>query len=747
VRLSWETPKRPREVIPSRYLYAAATLATFADAHVRFLKAASLLTGLALTARELVSLATDADYQVAGDGWLNSLVTTGDPTPAVAAALLKPLDALLDYARIKAELDVDDDRLLQVLEDPAAATAQTDSLLFTLTQWDKTSLASVLAQLGTNIAALAHFETFRRVYDAFAPILTLGVTAAKLIATTTNQPDAAALRDEVSDWRDIIQPINDSLRVMRRNALVAYILHQMTENPLSAHIDTPDKLFEYFLVDVEMECCMQTSRIRHALSSVQLFIERCLMNLETEVSPGSINADQWQWMKRYRVWEANRKVFLFPENWLEPELRDDKSPMYEEMESALLQNDITDDAATSALLTYLSSLAEIAKLEPCGMFVEEKDAGADDDVVHVIARSSGAKRKYYYRRYEFGYWTPWEQVKLEIEDNPIIPVVWNNRLMLFWVKILKETPLLQPSPPAPASPDPTLGDLKVSSMKTDAKSTADANAKVNIKAVLYWSEFYNDQWQSPMTSDPLDPVDLDWFPPQGSGAFDRNNLRLRSDEQDDGQLKITVYGYSKKSFLLHNTHSLPQQDGVFTPIIPAPFGQVRWFDTGPDATFSVEYKKSTPDIPTLLLERDVLTASTKMLAVQPNHAVSNGWDAPFFFGDRQYVFYVTTAETPVWVRDYPGIGVFIDPTKIKIPPLVFEQPRGVFPPRFWGDGGPIGPDPGVIDPLPMQQLINQGTNIRQGIAVTLPVQFGGVQFGPAGALPAAALGGGPGKIV
>jgi hypothetical protein len=29
-------------------------------------------------------------------------------------------------------------------------------------------------------------------------------------------------------------------------------------------------------------------------------------------------------MKRYRIWEANRKIFLFPENWLEPEFRDDR---------------------------------------------------------------------------------------------------------------------------------------------------------------------------------------------------------------------------------------------------------------------------------------------------------------------------------------------------------------------------------------------------------------------------------------
>src|SRR3989449_6223324 len=116
-------------------------------------------------------------------------------------------------------------------------------------------------------------------------------------------------------------------------------------------------------MDVQMAPCMQTSRIRHALSSVQLFIERCLMNLEPRVSPAAINAKQWKWMKRYRVWEANRKAYLFSENWLEPELRDDKSPFFKEIETELLQSDITEDSATTTLLNYLSKVAELAKIE------------------------------------------------------------------------------------------------------------------------------------------------------------------------------------------------------------------------------------------------------------------------------------------------------------------------------------------------------------------------------------------------
>jgi hypothetical protein len=33
--------------------------------------------------------------------------------------------------------------------------------------------------------------------------------------------------------------------------------------------------------------------------------------------------ERWEWTKRFRIWEADRKVFLEPENWLEPEAKDD----------------------------------------------------------------------------------------------------------------------------------------------------------------------------------------------------------------------------------------------------------------------------------------------------------------------------------------------------------------------------------------------------------------------------------------
>ena len=53
-------------------------------------------------------------------------------------------------------------------------------------------------------------------------------------------------------------------------------------------------------------------------------------------------------MKTYRVWEANRKIFLYPENWIEPELRDDKTPFFKDMQNELLQSDITQESAEAA---------------------------------------------------------------------------------------------------------------------------------------------------------------------------------------------------------------------------------------------------------------------------------------------------------------------------------------------------------------------------------------------------------------
>lgn len=503
-------------------------------------------------------------------------------------------------------------------------------------------------------------------------------------------------------------------------------------------------------MDVQMDPCMQTSRIRHALSSVQLFIERCFMNLETKVAPSVFDPKhrkQWEWMKRYRVWEANRKVFLWPENWVEPELRGGQSPFFKEAMSELLQSDITEDRAATALLNYLSKLEEVAKLEPCGIRFVEGDKGTADDIAHVVARTAGADRKYFYRRQEAGVWSPWEQIKLDIEDNPVIPVVWKDRLFLFWLKILKQAPLDPPEPP----PGDELGKIKPSDMVPKEVP------KVTVQAVLCWSEYYNGKWQPTKTSDvnrPLwlpselhQPSFLIEFPVTGEGSFDRSILRLGITNGSADDLFIYISPYMSRyaapapsgdvpdytlvypAFRLFNTHSLPTVDRVslwVTNIDVATIDTALDIDT-PSEILEITHGKA--GTPSASVTHDVLHNKNRMVdhAIIPRHHLANEWNAPFFYWDSHHAFYVTTKKEKVPIQDQRSYYEATDSTmSMSIKPLTIAK---------YEPGGPgpyeVGPN-GINILSAMKGFISEDAYIKKGLLMTSTVHINGTEIGPAG---------------
>jgi hypothetical protein len=248
------------------------------------------------------------------------------------------------------------------------------------------------------------------------------------------------------DCYKAITPTQDSLRERKRDALVAYLLHHpglwLSAEEQEDHegsIDT-NLLYSHFLIDVEMSACQLTSRIVQANSAIQLFVQRCLMNLEINVQLGDTEKSsywqQWTWMKNYRVWEANRKVFLYPENWIEPDLRDDKSPFFKELENELLQSDVTQESVERAYASYFGKLDDVARLDVRGFYEEDAD---NKKALHVVARTFSEPHIYFYRkRFSDSSWTTWEKIDLSIESNHVFPVVFNNKLMLFWAVFKEE---------------------------------------------------------------------------------------------------------------------------------------------------------------------------------------------------------------------------------------------------------------------------------------------------------------------
>ena len=78
-----------------------------------------------------------------------------------------------------------------------------------------------------------------------------------------------------------------------------------------------------------------------------------------------------------------------------------------------------------------------------------------------------------------------------------MPVVWKERLFLFWLRILKQGPS---EAQKPGNPGQLLTELTTDSLN--------AKTRITVQAILCWSEFFNGKWQPTRTSDVEHPLSL-----------------------------------------------------------------------------------------------------------------------------------------------------------------------------------------------------------------------------------------------
>lgn len=243
------------------------------------------------------------------------------------------------------------------------------------------------------------------------------------------------------------------LREQKRDALVDALLRA----PAPTGFRDRGALSSYLLVDVDAGGCATTSRVVAATNAVQEYVTRITLGLERSElppdAPGYVavalsdaGTRSWEWRRAYRVWEANRKVFLWPENYLEPSIRDDKTPLFAELEDALAQGDLDEPSILAAYATYLHGLDELASLKIAGAY---HDVGSDDDVLHLIGVTATDPATFYYRSVtdvasmvdliarpaapERGtVWGHWQKLDLASPSRYVSPVVHQGRLYLLW---------------------------------------------------------------------------------------------------------------------------------------------------------------------------------------------------------------------------------------------------------------------------------------------------------------------------
>ncbi|GLV55921.1 hypothetical protein KDH_27650 [Dictyobacter sp. S3.2.2.5] len=360
------------------------------------------------------------------------------------------LKSLAAFKQLAAAFQDTQDQLLAYL---ASASASTTTLA-TITGWLEAQIQEVvsghfqnLPQVLTTVDGLVLLKKVFDLstslgvniafHDQILPLATLPVQNnwASYTSAASGIVDTIKARYNDDDWAVVNSQVLGAISERKRSALAGFLIWKLGLKNLRA-------LTEYLLIDVEMSGCASISLIKQGILSLQMYLQRCRLNLEPGVTSIGIPSVWWEWMMNYSIWQANRKVFLYPENYLDPGLRKNKSDLFQQLESELLQADITQELVETAYIHYFDKFAELAKLNIVASYRCQLEQTNDQDAIDTLflfARTASEPATYYYRECRYPTapvptWTPWSKIDVNINAEYIAPAFAFNRLFVFWVE-------------------------------------------------------------------------------------------------------------------------------------------------------------------------------------------------------------------------------------------------------------------------------------------------------------------------
>ncbi len=269
-----------------------------------------------------------------------------------------------------------------------------------------------------------------------------------------NSADAlwAGLQTQYKDQPEILTKIQGVLNEKLRDKLVALAIHQLGA---TLSTPTPRGLYEYFLIDVEVSAKVQTSYIKEAIAAVQLYIYRCINQLESVAVEPALST-LWEWMYAYREWQANKEVFLYPEDYIQPELRKHKTDLFAKAEASLKQANLQDPEAVEKIFReYMNGFATVANLSIVGTAAHSLVVnGINTKQLCMIGMTQQQPHHYYWRvanftqsntgQFEPTGWGQWEKFNIQIQPvkydpttndiGALTPVFAFNKWYVFWVE-------------------------------------------------------------------------------------------------------------------------------------------------------------------------------------------------------------------------------------------------------------------------------------------------------------------------
>lgn len=259
-----------------------------------------------------------------------------------------------------------------------------------------------------------------------------------------------------------LQAVLNEIQQARRNALVDYYIAYCLpdtpvggEVPLATRIKTPDDLYEYLLIDTQITAAVTTARVAEAISSVQLYINRCLGGYDPDVDnamgstmvleskPGGFFYDWDAYNQVYSTWAGKERLQYYPSVYLDPSLRYNKTELFNALEETINQGRISSTRVDAGFQQYMLGFEAVANLETISGYQAGIDSTEDcRDMLYFIGRTATEPHSYYWRSCNMairddqenitgGAWSQWLKVGVpaaEALNNYLSPCWVNGRL-------------------------------------------------------------------------------------------------------------------------------------------------------------------------------------------------------------------------------------------------------------------------------------------------------------------------------
>lgn len=237
----------------------------------------------------------------------------------------------------------------------------------------------------------------------------------------------------------------------RRSALVEYCIGQVKKSsPTDDYnfLRTPGDLFELLRLDPLDSYAVQSTWAAEAISCAQQYIHAVYRKLEPGFENHAFDPDHlelWQLFGNYPDWAALQMIACYPENYINPFVRQRKTGLFKALENNLNQARLTTDSVQIALQDYLQAFEQICNLDVISGYID--GASAIDAGYYFIGRQREQPFQYFWRKAAIALtqssktvnpaaWGEWQPVDIPAAENvlDIRLVQWSGRLCVVWAQ-------------------------------------------------------------------------------------------------------------------------------------------------------------------------------------------------------------------------------------------------------------------------------------------------------------------------